>query len=118
MTGNSAKKPSPAFAWGKKVELSIPTPPVLRARDGPAAGAGCCQRSEAPRTCLVSGSPLGLGREGKGRENSVTSPRDSPQAQLPRAAPRGVPPQQRCQASLSHPNTFTSEAAEIMPDHQ
>ena len=90
MIGNSAKKPSPAFAWGKELELKIPIPPVPRACDNPAAGAGCCRWSEAPRACLVSSSPPGLARGGEG-ETLPPAPHDSPQAQPPRAAPRGVP---------------------------
>lgn len=117
MIANSAKKLSPAFACRKEVEPAIPSPRVPRACDNPAAGAGCCQWSEAPCACLVSGSPPGQGRGGE-RETLLLPPCDSPQAQSPSAAPRAVPPKRHCLASLCHPNPLNSEAAEIMPDCQ
>lgn len=96
--GNITKKPYPAFAWGREVEPSIHTPPVLRACDNPAAGASCCRWSEAPRTLPRPSSPP----EGRGGGNST----------------RGVPPQQPCQASSARPSPLNSEAVEIMLDHR
>lgn len=77
VVGNSAKEAFPAFAWGKEVEPSIPTSLVPSVCDNPTAGAGCCQRSEAPSACRVFSSPLGLGRERVG-ETAAPLPQQQP----------------------------------------